>query len=60
MSQRQTCDPYPPDPVGQDLDALNRVVRNRSFLEVFPGGPSFYTSQAACKKALAAKPSPGV
>jgi len=61
MSQRQTCDPCPPDPVGQDLAALNRVVRNRSFLEVFPGhGPSFYTSQAACKKALAAKPSPGV
>jgi hypothetical protein len=51
----------PPDPVGQDLAALNRVVSNRSFLEVFPGnGPSFYTSQAACKKALAAKPSPGL
>jgi hypothetical protein len=47
--------------VGQDLAALNRVVRNRSFLEVFPGlGPSFYTSPAACKKALAVKPSPGV
>ena len=61
MSQRQTCDPCRPDPVGQDLAALNRVVRNRSFLEVFPGqGPSFYTSQAACKKAFAAKPSPGV
>lgn len=57
MSQRPTCDPCPPDPVGQDLAALNRVVSNRSFLEVFPGsGPSFYTSQAACKKALAAKP----
>jgi len=60
-SQRQTCDLCPPDPVGQDLAALNRVVRNRSFLEVFPGsGPSFYTSPAACRKALAAKPSPGV
>jgi hypothetical protein len=55
MGQRQTCDPCPPDPVGQDLAALNRVVRNRSFLDVFPGaGPSFYTSQAACKKALVA------
>ena len=59
MGQRQTCDPCPPDPVAQDLTALNRVVSNRSFIEVFPGsGPSFYTSQAACKKALAAKPSP--
>lgn len=60
-SQRQTCDPCPPDPLGQGLAALNRVVGNRSFLEVFPGsGPSFYTTQAACKKALAATPSPGV
>jgi hypothetical protein len=43
----------------QDLTALNQVVSNRRFLEVFPGqGPSFYTSDAACKKALAAKPSP--
>jgi hypothetical protein len=59
MGQRETCDPCPPDPVGQDLTALNEVVSNRRFLEVFPGqGPSFYTSDAACKKALAAKPSP--
>lgn len=59
MGQRQTCEPCPPDPVAQDIPALNRVVRNRSFIEVFPGsGPSFYTSQAACRKALAAKPGP--
>jgi len=59
VGQRQTCDPCPPDPVAQDLAALNRVVSNRSLMEVFPGsGPSFYTSRAACKKALAAKPSP--
>ena len=58
MGRRQTCDPCPPDPVAQDLAALNRVVSNRSFIEVSPGsGPSFYTSRAACKKALTAKPS---
>jgi hypothetical protein len=55
-AHRETCEPCPPDEGSHEVPALNRVMTGRRFLQVTPGsGPSFYTSQAACRKAVTSK-----
>lgn len=52
-SSQHSCAACPPDPVGPYIDALNRMVQERRWMQVQPGsGPSFYTTLKSCKAAI--------